>query len=183
MPQGRSAEAKPDLVADGKTLFAFVNGVLAYQALSIEVFLRRPGTAGDRWPSWMSIFITGLYIPITTLFLPQASHPALAVLWFGFIGMAIVHRFLPNRREHSRYNGRSWLGSNDKKAKGTREWLFLLLLAVLAAPWPGVAGYLLFSSVALAARFSLNQMAEAAVRRSAQDARIDQNYYGRLIDE
>ena len=182
-PPGQGEGRPPSMMADTKQMVNCLMMLALVAGFSAAVFLRRPGTAGDRWAGGMIILFGAFYIPVfAVLFSPTDGAVLMPVMW-AYLAFAVVHRLFPDRSEYGFYGGRSWLGSDARRAKGKREPALLLVLAVLASPWPPVAAWLVAAAVGLAAEWSLQEWQKLAVQRSARDARLKQEYYGGLIND
>lgn len=174
----------PDPLKEIKTGFEFVRLLTLIAAFSVAVFLRRPGTAGDRWVGGLKVMFSLLYLlALASMFPPGEGGGVLAAIMFLFLLMCLTHRFWHDPLEHGQYGGISWMGRNDARAKGKWEMTLAFCLAILALPLPGLAVWLGVGAIGLAAEFSFEQWRVKAIQRAARDARIRQDYYAGAIED
>jgi hypothetical protein len=159
-----------------------VIGICHVQSQLVQVFLRVPGTWGERFAgihmlaSWVvTFFWAGLF--------PGENH--WPMLWFfvAATAMLLVHRVsgvwrrAHGREVHSRYPGDSWLGDY------TREAVFLCIAAAVALAFNKPLGvYLAVSAFCFVVSLAWQREADQARIRNLRDMRIEQEALMRRVE-
>lgn len=184
MHQPYREDQQPGPLKETESVFNLIVSVVLIHALVGEVFLRRPGSFGDRYLRSPIAAWPILTISIFALFWspPEGAGAVLCILP-AYLMLLVVNSIKQRHDEHSMFTGTSWLGSDCVKAKGRREPAFVLLLALFACPLPALCMYLFTTALALAVQSSMLQRRDESLRRAARDARREGDFYGRFLDE
>lgn len=167
--------------------------VLGWFVMSVVVFLRRG--FGERYLSWLNLYFGYLVIgPIVWLSsLMSASTVAgvfaakmLSILWWGFIGLSLYHRFVIWRRDragegwHSLYRGHSWIRlpfiADDVMKKWVEPLSVMLLGYIMTAIDRPVSLWLMISGFALLVHEQIAFYAERQRFLDIRDAQIEAQY-------
>lgn len=174
-------QVQPDKLPEINEITGLIHAVISLHAFTVAVFLRRPGTAGDRWANGLFLLFALAYVPLFCLFFPPQEIGPMLYVWYASTGLTILHRLFNDREEYGYYSGRSWLGT-DEQAKGRREVLFVAALGILASPSAPVRAWLLIGAVCLLLEVTIERQRNNVFRRAARDARMRQAHYGGLLN-
>lgn len=148
------------------------------QCKMLEVLLRWPGSFGNRYLGIQAVLSWAVLFFWTGFFPHDDPRPCLW-LWLGVTLWLIVHRIagLRNQTErHSRDMGRSILGRWEAAVA--------VLIGVLACAFsPPLGSYLAVSGIALGIAMGWQEAADKARLRQLRDARIDQEWIMRELNE
>lgn len=155
--------------------------ILRALATSVEVFLHRPGTLGERYFEGLHIGVAMLIIAIWPAFCRPIHDFEWVYMFLGwFVAFCIAHKARINIRvkqggpqPHSRYTGRPWVMSifrrmSEATAKCVVEPVLTALIGAVIAQLisPPVGGYLMVAALGL---FISNNLPNRLERRRALD--------------
>jgi hypothetical protein len=159
-------------------------GICQIVSRLVEVFLRVPGSWGERFASFQMLGSWVLAF-FWVAFYPQEEPRPMMWLVLAATGMLLVHRIVGvwrrrwGREVHSRYPGDSLVGGP------TRECVLLAIASVVALAFNKPLGaYLTVSSICFWVSQAWQQAADKARIRNLRDLRIDQqNVMRQMQDE
>jgi|ERR1043165_6581525 hypothetical protein len=145
-----------------------------------EVFLRRPGTWGERYCGLQFVLSWIFCFCFSSLFYPREDPRPMLSFWLAATALLLVHRICGVWRRrfgyesHSLYSGRSWFAGDEIRAKTFKEPIVTILVGVFVLYGSTPLGvYLIVAGICLGVANQYQAFAEDARVRQARDARID----------
>jgi hypothetical protein len=148
-----------------------------------EVFLRVPGTFGDRFLGLQAVFSWIILLIWGPLIFPTEDPRPMLWLWIAATVMLIIHRItgaFRKNEEHSLYSGRpilSWFFADEIRLKGTWEPMVVVVAGIGALSFSIALGsYLVAAGIAIGIGAEWQRAADRAKVRAMRDARIEQEW-------
>lgn len=171
---------------------AFISGALA---VSVEVFLHRSRSFGERYVGLQAVAVI-LIVPIYSMFWEDYDLMPLMRFLGAFLFMCLLVRLggLVRRRRdgpevHSRYTGTPRLmrlmpRADERKVKAALEPLLVFFAGIFASPTSEpLGGYLILASVGLAVSVRLSVGYERQRVIDMNDAYLEQRYIAKRFRE
>jgi hypothetical protein len=155
-------------------------GLAQIMSKMLEVFLRVPGTFGERYLNFQAVFSWLILLVWGPMLFPTEDPRPMLWAWLAATAWLLVHRvagLFRGNAEHSRYWGRSILPPHMEPVVAA-----LTGMITLAFSMP-LGSYLLFAGIALGISMSWQESADRARVRAMRDARIEQEWFMRQVEE
>jgi hypothetical protein len=149
-------------------------GIIQIYCMIFSVFVKKPGSWGERFASWRMMASWVLLFLFGPLFYPREDHRPLLLLFLASTVLLLIHRVAGIWRRsrgyrcHSLYPGNSWLGTD------ARDVVLVFFCGILSLLFnQPLAAYLLIGSVCMWIIAAWQRAAHAAKRRAIADAQFE----------